>query len=47
MDWVKQEYGLGEREYGLGKGRVWTGYSDTVDRVKRECGLYKTRVWIG
>ncbi len=54
MDWEKQDCGQGKarvdyvmREYGLGKGRVWTGYSKSMDWVKGEYGLGKARVWTG
>ncbi len=29
----------------MGKGRVWTGLSESMDWVKGEYGLGKARVW--
>ncbi len=37
MDWVKGRCGLDEV-------RVWTGKRESMDRVKRECGLGKAKV---
>ncbi len=34
-----------KREFGLGKERVWTGQSESLDWVKREYELGKGRVW--
>ena len=40
MDWVKGEY-------GLGKGRVWTVYRESMDCVQGEYGLYRESMdWV-